>query len=459
QDAFRDYATGGKYQHIAQSASAAIAGLANGDFSGAVAGAAAPFIATFVKKHTDEDSPQRILAHALAGAVIAKAQGKDALAGAAGASTGEMTAKLALDLYGKKPEQLGEDERQLVSALSSVAAGLAGAAVSDNTASVQTAAQAGKNAVENNAFNLAGRSEKEYKDKVQKQADGVDLQKIYGGDEEKIEAYRKGRAQGATEGLKEGAVEAVEGAVNTILHPVDTVTDLASTIWNYEKTYDAIKISVTEWNDLLDYALVNDPELAGEMVGSTQGKITGNTGASFVLSGAAAKLVQKAARMESNVRLLPDIHGKEHPTYVKGDVTIPVSKVEVWLRGGAKGDMDVLVSRLKALKDEQIADQRAFAKSGKEAEIKTILKNINNIERSRVMADNLIKAGFENTGLNNSILMEKLVRSAKDVDAENPKSTFVIKGSDLSVRINAIWAVLPDGTKRLATLTTGTFKE
>ncbi len=153
QDAFRDYGTGGKYQQIAQSASAAIAGLVNGDFSGAVAGAAAPFIATFVKKHTDEDSAQRILAHALAGAVIAKAQGKDALAGAAGASTGELTAKLALDLYGKKPEQLGEDERQLVSALSSVAAGLAGAAVSDNTASVQTAAQAGKNAVENNALN------------------------------------------------------------------------------------------------------------------------------------------------------------------------------------------------------------------------------------------------------------------------------------------------------------------
>ncbi|NCH54063.1 hemagglutinin repeat-containing protein, partial [Cronobacter muytjensii] len=122
QDAFRDYGTGGKYQQIAQSASAAIAGLVNGDFSGAVAGAAAPFIATFVKKHTDEDSAQRILAHALAGAVIAKAQGKDVLAGAAGASTGELTAKLALDLYGKKPEQLGEDERQLVSALSSVAA-------------------------------------------------------------------------------------------------------------------------------------------------------------------------------------------------------------------------------------------------------------------------------------------------------------------------------------------------
>ncbi|EOI3444693.1 VENN motif pre-toxin domain-containing protein [Cronobacter turicensis] len=73
-----------------------------------------------------------------------------AIEGAAEASTGEMTAKLALDLYGKKPEQLGKDERQLVSALSSVAAGLAGAAVIDNTAGVQAAAQAGKNAVENN---------------------------------------------------------------------------------------------------------------------------------------------------------------------------------------------------------------------------------------------------------------------------------------------------------------------
>ncbi|NHV11397.1 filamentous hemagglutinin N-terminal domain-containing protein [Cronobacter turicensis] len=152
RDAFSEYGTGGKYQQIAQSASAAIAGLVNGDFSGAVAGAAAPYIATFVKNHTNEDSAQRILAHALAGAVIAKAQGKDALAGAAGASTGELTAKLALDLYGKKPEQLGEDERQLVSSLSSVAAGLAGIAVSDNTAGVQAAAQAGKNAVENNAI-------------------------------------------------------------------------------------------------------------------------------------------------------------------------------------------------------------------------------------------------------------------------------------------------------------------
>ncbi|PUY87454.1 hypothetical protein B8W55_22815, partial [Cronobacter sakazakii] len=76
----------------------------------------------------------------------------------------------------------------------------------------------------NNAFKLAGRSDKEYKDKIQKQADCVDLQKIYGDDEEKIEAYRKGRAHGATEGLKDGAIEAVEGTVNTIMHPVDIVT-------------------------------------------------------------------------------------------------------------------------------------------------------------------------------------------------------------------------------------------
>ncbi|EOC3062221.1 hypothetical protein ACINJI_003910 [Cronobacter dublinensis] len=64
---------------------------------------------------------------------MAKAQGKDELAGAAGASTGELTAKLALDLYGKKPEQLGE--------------------VRDSwSVRSRPLPQAGKNAVENNAI-------------------------------------------------------------------------------------------------------------------------------------------------------------------------------------------------------------------------------------------------------------------------------------------------------------------
>ena len=142
--------------------------------------------------------------------------------------------------------------------------------------------------VENNAFNLAGRTQKEIESSIQKQVDGVDLDEIYGDDQSKKDAYRKGREQGAKYGLKDGAIEVLEGTANSIIHPIDTITNLGSAIWNYDQTIDAIKISVTQWNELYEYAKVNDPELAGQMVGSLQGKVLGNLGTSIVVSGAAA---------------------------------------------------------------------------------------------------------------------------------------------------------------------------
>ncbi|WP_435954717.1 VENN motif pre-toxin domain-containing protein [Dryocola sp. BD626] len=51
-------------------------------------------------------------------------------------------------------EQLSESEKQQVSALSELAAGLAGGMATGDTAGAVTAAQAGKNAVENNALSL-----------------------------------------------------------------------------------------------------------------------------------------------------------------------------------------------------------------------------------------------------------------------------------------------------------------
>ncbi|WNJ81269.1 hypothetical protein RJE46_08595 [Cedecea neteri] len=74
---------------------------------------------------------------------------------------------------------------------------------------------------------------------------------------------------------------------------MDTIADHASAIWNYDKTYDAIKISVAEWNQLYDYALVNNPELAGQMVGSLQGKVLGNIGGNTIVSGATVKKFKK----------------------------------------------------------------------------------------------------------------------------------------------------------------------
>lgn len=113
--------------------------------------------------------------------------------------------------------------------------------------------------VENNAFNLSDRKQKGIESSIQKQVDGINLDAVYGDDQNKKDAYRKGREQGAIDGLNEGILESLEGTINTILNPIDAVTDLTTAVWNYDKTYDAIKISVTEWDQLYEYALVKDP--------------------------------------------------------------------------------------------------------------------------------------------------------------------------------------------------------
>ncbi|WP_272574464.1 VENN motif pre-toxin domain-containing protein, partial [Providencia sp. PROV259] len=388
------------------------------------------------------------------------AKGENAGAQSLGAMTGEAVGMLSVELYGKTVGELTEDEKATVSAFASLAAGIAGGLVGGDTSSAANAAEAGKTTVENNAISgsFVGRTDEQIKETAKVLVDGIDLEKLYGDDKEKIDAYREGSVEGRKEGLKDGSIEVLEGTANSILHPIDTVTDLATAIWNYDQTIDAIKVSATQWNELYEYALANDPKLAGQMSGALQGKILGNAGTSVVVSGAAAKTIQKIAQMESGVKWLPDANGKNHATIVKGSTHIPVDKVEIWLRGGASGDLDGLKARLNILRKEQNMDQRAFEKSGKKAEIKEIQDNIRRIEKSRTMGDNLLVAGIDNkSNLNNSIIVEKLFDSAKNVTIENRTSSIVINGSTGSVRINAVWIIQPDGTKRLSTVTSQAF--
>ncbi|CAI1772000.1 Possible hemagglutinin (DUF638) [Serratia quinivorans] len=92
------------------------------------------------------------MAHAVLGAVTAQLNNQSAVAGGLGAGGGELAARvIASQLFpDKKLDQLSESEKQQVSALSQLAAGLAGALVTGDTAGAVTGAQAGKNAVENN---------------------------------------------------------------------------------------------------------------------------------------------------------------------------------------------------------------------------------------------------------------------------------------------------------------------
>ncbi|EEZ5359796.1 TPA: CDI system deoxyribonuclease CdiA-o11 [Escherichia coli] len=79
-------------------------------------------------------------------------QGNNVAAGAAGAATGELAARaIAGMLYpGVKQSDLSEEQKQTISTLATVSAGLAGGLTGNSTASAAVGAQSGKNAVENN---------------------------------------------------------------------------------------------------------------------------------------------------------------------------------------------------------------------------------------------------------------------------------------------------------------------
>jgi len=153
KDTQKQYGTGSDIQQGISAATMALQGLAGGDMAAALAGGAAPYLAEQIKKQVGEDNvAANAIAHAIVGGVIAELQGRDAAAGAAGAATGELIAQV---LYpGVKREDLTENEKQKIVALSTLAAGLAGGIAGDDTAGIIAGAQGGKNATEYNHFNL-----------------------------------------------------------------------------------------------------------------------------------------------------------------------------------------------------------------------------------------------------------------------------------------------------------------
>ncbi|WP_313656402.1 VENN motif pre-toxin domain-containing protein, partial [Pantoea sp.] len=118
----------------------------------------APYLATEIHRLTEGNPEAQAMAHAVLGAVTSYASGNSALAGAAGGVSGELMAQLVMrQLYlGKATGDLSETEKQTISALGTLAAGLTGGIVGDSTAGAIAGAQTGKNAVENN---LLGGSE------------------------------------------------------------------------------------------------------------------------------------------------------------------------------------------------------------------------------------------------------------------------------------------------------------
>ncbi|EHD0952373.1 filamentous hemagglutinin N-terminal domain-containing protein [Escherichia coli] len=147
------YGTGSEIQRGIQAATAALQGLAGGNLAGALAGGSAPELAHLLKS-TEKDPAVNAIAHAILGGAVAAMQGNNAAAGAAGAATGELAARaIAGMLYpGVKQSDLSEEQKQTISTLATVSAGLAGGLTGNSTASAAVGAQSGKNAVENNSL-------------------------------------------------------------------------------------------------------------------------------------------------------------------------------------------------------------------------------------------------------------------------------------------------------------------
>ncbi|SET27177.1 hemagglutinin repeat-containing protein [Thorsellia anophelis] len=156
-NAQRDWGTGGKYQQVTQALTGALQGALGGDITKALANGSAPYLAEAIKKATTNPDGSINLeanlgAHAILGALLSHANGNNAFAGGLSTLSAKVAAQLVKEqLYGNKPfEDLTEAERQNISALSQIAAGLAGGLAAGSSSDAAQGALVGKNAVENN---------------------------------------------------------------------------------------------------------------------------------------------------------------------------------------------------------------------------------------------------------------------------------------------------------------------
>ncbi|MCK3846210.1 hemagglutinin repeat-containing protein [Pseudomonas sp. W15Feb34] len=223
QQAERDYGVGSSFQRTTQTVTAIVQGIAGGNVGAAIAGASAPLLAQKVKDLTAGDDAANLMAHAVLGAVLARAGGNSALVGAGGAVAAEATARLIRsELYGNvSNDDLTAEQKQTISALSTLAAGVAGSAVGKDALSAVAAAQVGKNAVENNFLSskdvLNLHKELEAADKT-----GADKQDIY---EKYAEISKKNRDEAVADDCSGNPF-----CANGALSEVGAGSDVANTL-------------------------------------------------------------------------------------------------------------------------------------------------------------------------------------------------------------------------------------
>ncbi|MEN4791127.1 VENN motif pre-toxin domain-containing protein [Pantoea agglomerans] len=167
QAEMKQWGIGSTSQKVAQTVGSILTGLVTGNAGQAVAGGLNPWAAQLIKKETTDasgnvDVATNAMAHAVWGAVSSQMSGGSAAAGAAGAFSGELATRYIAEKYwgADTPEKiaaLGQEDREQLSLLGTLAAGLAGGMAGNSSAAATSGAVAGKNAVENNSLALVAR--------------------------------------------------------------------------------------------------------------------------------------------------------------------------------------------------------------------------------------------------------------------------------------------------------------
>jgi filamentous hemagglutinin len=197
QAEMKQWGIGSTSQKVAQTVGSILTGLVTGNAGQAVAGGLNPWAAQLIKKETTDasgnvDVATNAMAHAVWGAVSSQMSGGSAAAGAAGAFSGELATRYIAEKYwgADTPEKiaaLGQEDREQLSLLGTLAAGLAGGMAGNSSAAATSGAIAGKNAVENNSLADIAQAQAEGKTVEQKAGEYVEAEN---------ERYRKANCGG-----------------------------------------------------------------------------------------------------------------------------------------------------------------------------------------------------------------------------------------------------------------------
>lgn len=126
--------------------------------------------------------------------------------------------------------------------MATVSGGLTGGSL----VNAQIAGVVGQNAAENNNLDILREEESKRE---------LELATKYNWTSKQLTDYITNKSRGSIKGFADGAVEAIKGAANAVRHPLDTAKGIYGVISDPSAVYNAIELSVKEWDELYAYAL------------------------------------------------------------------------------------------------------------------------------------------------------------------------------------------------------------